>query len=55
VRLGKNALQLKLGTREIRAQEARGDFCDDLDNSVLELGDLLVQGANGLENSRHGR
>jgi hypothetical protein len=31
-----NALQLKLGAREIFGRK------DDLDNSVLELGDLLV-------------
>jgi hypothetical protein len=29
-------------TRDSGARGARGDFCDDLDNSVLELGDLLV-------------
>jgi hypothetical protein len=45
VRLGKNALRFKVGTREIRAQGARGDFCDDLDNSVREMR-MLVENAD---------
>jgi hypothetical protein len=79
VRLGKNALQLKLGTREIWAQEAREAIfamistipcwnwatCSSIrvrhsarskrPPPFLAPHSFRCKGANGLENSRHGR